>query len=103
MTGPARSPADRWSPQFPGHVCSLGYQLVDWIEHACCHGPGDLQGDPVVLDGEFRAFLVAAYRLDPVTGRRQVDAAVLSRPKGIPVERLIDETTDLVVSYLTGA
>jgi intein/homing endonuclease len=41
-----------------------------------------VQGDPIVLDDEWLAFIVAAYALDPVTGRRKVDAAVLSRPKG---------------------
>jgi len=30
-------------------------------------------------------------------------ASVLSRPKGIPIERFIDEATDLVVAYLTAS
>lgn len=73
----------RWSgPIFDGHVCSLGYDVADWIMHHTCHGPGDVQGEPVVLDDEWLAFLVAAYRLDPLTGRRIVDEAVLSRPRG---------------------
>ena len=63
-------------------MCSLGYEVADWITEFCCHGPGDVQGDPIELDAEWLAFLVAAYALDPVTGRRKVDAAVLSRPKG---------------------
>lgn len=71
-----------WSgPQFDGHACSLGYEVGAWIEAHCCHGPGDVQGEPIVLDDEWLAFLVAAYRLDPDTGRI-VDEAVLSRPKG---------------------
>jgi phage terminase large subunit-like protein len=69
-------------PLFDGHVCSLGYEVADWIEAFCCHGPGDVQGDPVELDDEWLAFLVAAYRLDPTTGRRIVERAMLSRPKG---------------------
>jgi phage terminase large subunit-like protein len=72
-----------WSgPLFEGHVCSLGYQVADWVEAFCCHGPGDIQGEPVTLDDEWLAFLVEAYRLDPDTGRRVYDEAVLSRPKG---------------------
>lgn len=72
-----------WSgPLFPGHVCSLGYEVADWIEAYCCHGPGDVQGEPVALDAEWLAFLVEAYRLNPVTGRRVYQEAVLSRPKG---------------------
>lgn len=73
----------RWAgPEFDGHVCSLGYQVADWIEAYCCHGPGDVQGDPVVLDEEWLAFVVEVYRIDPVTGRRVYDEGVLSRPKG---------------------
>ncbi|MGZ4663710.1 MAG: hypothetical protein ACXV5Q_01320 [Frankiaceae bacterium] len=69
-------------PQWDGQVCSLGYDVADWIEAYCCHGPGDVQGQPVVLDAEWLAFLVAAYELDPKTGRRKIDRAVMSRPKG---------------------
>jgi hypothetical protein len=74
---------DRWSgPLFEGHECSLGYLVADWIEAYCCHGPGDVQGSPVELDEEWLNFLVAAYRIDPVTGRRLYREVVLSRPKG---------------------
>jgi phage terminase large subunit-like protein len=69
-------------PEWDGQVCSLGYDVIDWIEAFCCHGPGDVQGEPVELDTEMAAFVVAAYELDPVTGRRRVDRAMLSRPKG---------------------
>jgi phage terminase large subunit-like protein len=41
-----------------------------------------VQGEPLVLDREWLRFLVHAYRLDPVTGARVFDEAVLSRPKG---------------------
>lgn len=74
-----------WSgPLFDGHECSLGYEVGDWIAAFCCHGPGDIQGDParILDDDEWLAFLVAAYRLDPATGRRIYDEGVLSRPKG---------------------
>jgi phage terminase large subunit-like protein len=69
-------------PQWDGQVCSLGYDVADWIEAFCCHGPGDVQGQPIVLDREFLAFIVECYRLDPETGRRVYDEAVLSRSKG---------------------
>lgn len=61
---------------------TLGYVAGLWIEAYACHGPGDVQGEPVVLDAEMWAFLANAYRLDPATGRRVMDEAVLSRPKG---------------------
>lgn len=71
-----------FKPQVEGDVCSLGYEVADWIQAYECHGPGDVQGEPVELDDEWLAFIVEAYRLDPVTGRRVYDEAVLSRPKG---------------------
>lgn len=71
-----------FAPEWDGQICSLGYDVVDWIEAYCCHGPGDVQGKPVTLDDEMAAFVVRAYELNPKTGKRKVDRAVLSRPKG---------------------
>ncbi|WP_240322242.1 hypothetical protein [Micromonospora aurantiaca] len=56
--------------------------MADWIEKYCCHGPGDIAGEPIDMDKEWLKFLVECYRIDPVTGRRVYDEAVLSRPKG---------------------
>jgi phage terminase large subunit-like protein len=67
---------------FDGQVCSLGYAAVDWIEQNCCHGPGDVQGEPVSIDDEMFDFLVDAYRIDPETGRRVWSECMLSRAKG---------------------
>lgn len=69
-------------PLFDGHVCSLGYEVLDWIHAYCCHGPGDVQGEPLDYDDEIRDFVIECYRLDPTTGRRMYREAVLSRPKG---------------------
>ncbi|MEU1881882.1 terminase TerL endonuclease subunit [Streptosporangium sp. NPDC020072] len=75
-----------WKP--PG--ISLGWDLCLWIEEWCVHGPGDVQGDPVHLltpneagwrDVEFARFIVDAYEIDR-HGKRRVDQAFLSRPKG---------------------
>jgi hypothetical protein len=71
-----------FEPLFDGQPCSLGFEVADWITEFCCHGPGDIAGDPIDLDREWLKFLVEAYRIDPVTGRRLYDEAVLSRPKG---------------------
>lgn len=60
---------------------SLGWTLIDWIETYLVHGPGDLRGEPIRLDDEFAAFIVRAYELDE-NGRRKVNRAFLSRPKG---------------------
>lgn len=69
-------------PLFDGHVCSLGYEVLDWIHAYCCHGPGDVQGEPLDYDDEIRDFIIECYRLDPNTGRRVYREAILSRPKG---------------------
>lgn len=69
-------------PEWDGQACSLGYEVADWIEAFCCHGPGDVQGEPIELDLEWLRFIVDAYRIDEQTGRRIFDEAVLSRPKG---------------------
>lgn len=61
---------------------TLGFEVADWIEAFLCHGPGDVQGQPLELDDEFVLFLAWAYRLDPQTGRRLTRRAVFSRPKG---------------------
>jgi hypothetical protein len=60
---------------------SLGWAAVWWIETFCLHGPGDVQGEPVVLDDEFTEIIVDCYALDK-SGRRLYDSAFISRAKG---------------------
>jgi len=71
-----------WQPLFDGHVCSLGYEVLDWIHEYEVHGPGDVQGEALDYDDEMREFVIEVYRLDPQTGRRVYDEGVLSRAKG---------------------
>lgn len=71
-----------FKPLFEGQVCSLGYELIDFIEENMVHGPGDIEGEPVEVDDEMSDFIIDCYRLDPETGHRMFDEAVLSRPKG---------------------
>lgn len=65
---------------------TLGWQVIDWLEAYLCNGPGDVQGDPLVIDDEEALFLCWAYRVWPqdhsLAGRRLVQRAVYSRPKG---------------------
>lgn len=63
-------------------LVSLGWSAISWIEHYLVHGPGDVQGEPIELDDEFAAFVLKAYRLDPMTGARRVRRGFLSRAKG---------------------
>ena len=60
---------------------SLGFFLCDWIEHHCVHGPGDVAGQPVLLDEEFAGFIVDCYAVGG-DGRRLYDSVFMSRPKG---------------------
>ena len=81
-------------PAFEGQKCSLGYQVIEWLEAFACHGPGDVEGSPLDFrtDPEVERFIIDCYELDPVTGRRKVKVAVYSAPKG----RAKSETAGLV-------
>lgn len=68
--------------RYLGEFPSLGHDVVTWVEQHLVHGPGDVMGEPIVLDDEFYEFVVRAYRLDPETGRRVYRRAFLSRAKG---------------------
>jgi hypothetical protein len=65
---------------------TLGWQVIDWIEWGLVHGPGDIEGGPIEVDDEIALFLCWLYRLHPAShkesGRRLIQRAVLSRPKG---------------------
>jgi phage terminase large subunit-like protein len=61
---------------------SLGWQIASWIEELLVHGPGDVQGDAIVLDPEFLGAIVEMYELVPETGRRRVNEFHLWAPKG---------------------
>ncbi len=71
-------------PAFEGQACSLGYGVIDWLTEYACHGPGDVEGDPLDFsnDPEVEDFIIDAYELDPRTGRRKVQKAAYSAPKG---------------------
>lgn len=69
---------------------SLGWSLCLWMEEWCVHGPGDVQGEMIHLltpddkgwrDVEFARFIVDCYAID-TSGKRIVNQAFLSRPKG---------------------
>lgn len=65
---------------------TLGWDAIDWIERHCVHGPGDVQGDQLVLDEEEVDLLLDLYRLYPPdhrrAGRRVVSRGRYSRSKG---------------------
>jgi hypothetical protein len=51
------------------------------MEALVVHGPGDVQGDPVIHGDEYTGFIVDCYAVGD-DGRRLYDSAFWSRPKG---------------------
>jgi len=66
---------------------TLGPQVCDFIEQNMVFGPGDLRGDPAVLDEEKRALIYRLYEVYPKrhahAGRRRFKRAGISLPKGM--------------------
>lgn len=60
---------------------SLGWLGLWWIETFVVHGPGDVEGQPIVHGDEYSGFIVDSYGLDQ-SGRRLHNSAFFSRPKG---------------------
>jgi len=65
---------------------TLGPQVVDLIEARFVFGPGDLRGEPAVVDGEKRALLYRAYEVyprgHPKAGKRRFNRVAISLRKG---------------------
>jgi hypothetical protein len=66
---------------------SLGGQVCDFIEQNMVFGPGDLRGQPVILDDEWRALIYRMYEVYPqghdLAGRRRFKRCGLMLPKGL--------------------
>lgn len=65
---------------------TLGPQICDFIEAYLVFGPGDLRGQPAVLDDEKRALIYRMYEIfprnHPQAGRRRFKRAAISLRKG---------------------
>lgn len=72
---------DEFGRLCPVNFPTLGWGVLGWVEKHLRHGPGDVDGEPIVIDDEFALFLAHAYRVDE-RGRRVHRRAILSRPKG---------------------
>lgn len=66
---------------------TLGDVVIEWIEYHLCHGPGDIQGEPIFLNDEWFGIIRDLYRVYPKgherAGRRVVTYGCVSAPKGI--------------------
>jgi phage terminase large subunit-like protein len=74
-------------PQDLAFFPTLGAQVCDFIEQNMVFGPGDLRGQPVVLDDERRGLIYRMYEVFPKghqnAGRRRFQRCALSLPKGL--------------------
>lgn len=66
---------------------TLGSQVCEFIEQNLVFGPGDLRGQPAVLDDEKRALVYRMYEVYPkshdLAGRRRFRRVGISLPKGL--------------------
>lgn len=65
---------------------TLGPQVCDWIERNLVFGPGDLRGQPAVIDDEKTALIYRMYEVYPrghaLAGRRRFKRCAISLRKG---------------------
>ncbi len=66
---------------------TLGGQVCDWIEENLVFGPGDLRGQPAVVDEETKALIYRMYEVfpkeHPQAGRRRFKRVGISLAKGL--------------------
>lgn len=75
------------TPELDGHPWpTLGAGVCEFIEERLVHGPGDLRGQPAVLDDEKRGLIYRMYEVyphdHPQAGRRRFKRAAISLRKG---------------------
>lgn len=74
-------------PNDRSYYPTLGPGVCDFIEQNLVFGPGDLRGEPAVLDDETRGLIYRIYEVFPQghdrAGRRRFKRVGLSLPKGL--------------------
>lgn len=70
-----------WRPTEPGEYPTLGWLALEFMTELLC-APDREDPEPYVPTREMAKFVCRLYELDPVTGRRIVSRAVLSRSRG---------------------
>ncbi|GGX01986.1 terminase [Streptomyces chryseus] len=68
-------------PEYEGERPTLGWYVLDWMTENLAQ-PGRDDGEPFVPTLEQAEFLCAFYEVHPVTGKRLIRRALLSRPRG---------------------
>lgn len=70
-----------WKPSEPGEYPTLGWQALEFITDLLC-APDREDPEPYIPTREQAEFTLRLYELNPLTGRREVRRAVLSRSRG---------------------
>lgn len=86
-------------PNFPGEFPTLGWHIIDFLEEYLRVPGGDGTGQPLRLTEEQMRFIVKAYRINPISGRRVHRRAVLRRAKGWGKSPLVG---GLALAHLAG-
>lgn len=68
-------------PEEEGERPTLGYYVLDWMMQNLAQ-PGRDDGEPFIPTQEQAEFLLRYYEVHPVTGKRVIHRALLSRPRG---------------------
>lgn len=68
-------------PEYEGERPTLGWYVLDWMMQNLAQ-PGRDDGEPFVPTREQAEFLCGYYEVHPVTGKRLIRRALLSRPRG---------------------
>lgn len=68
-------------PEYEGEFPTLGWYVIDWMIGNLAQ-PGRDDGAPYIPTKEQAEFLLRYYELHPVTGKRVIHRALLSRPRG---------------------
>lgn len=66
---------------------TLGGEVCAFIEGSLCHGPGDLLGEPVVLNDELRAWIYRMYEVHPESTQRRTKHVIVNEPNTLAGKR----------------
>lgn len=70
-----------FKPAYPGEVPTLGWHVIEWLEYML-PTPDKGEYTPLRLTREQCDFILRLYELDPKSGKRLINRAVLGRSRG---------------------
>lgn len=66
---------------------TLGAEVCEFIESALCYGPGDLLGEPVLLNDEQRGWIYRMYEVHPEKIERRKNGVIVIEPNPLAGKR----------------